>query len=41
MRYNALTEQIEVLDSKDRLVRFARQVVRGDLGRLVGAVERL
>ncbi|KAI9027979.1 Biopterin-dependent aromatic amino acid hydroxylase-domain-containing protein [Hyaloraphidium curvatum] len=41
VRYNALTEQIEVLDSKERLVRFARQVVRGDLGRLLGAVERL
>jgi len=41
VRYNALTERVEVLDSKERLVRFARQVVRGDLGRLVGAVERM
>lgn len=41
VRYNALTEQVEVLDSKERLVRFARQVVRGDLSRLVGAVERM
>jgi phenylalanine-4-hydroxylase len=39
VRYNALTQSIEVLDTKDILVRFANGI-RGDMGRLVSALEK-
>ncbi|TPX58407.1 prephenate dehydratase [Spizellomyces sp. 'palustris'] len=40
VRYNALTETVELLDTKDKVVRYANGI-RGDLGRLVGAIEKL
>ncbi|KAI8823529.1 Biopterin-dependent aromatic amino acid hydroxylase-domain-containing protein [Fimicolochytrium jonesii] len=39
-RYNALTESIEVLDTKDKTVRHA-QNIKGELTRLISAVEKL
>ncbi|KAJ3147529.1 hypothetical protein HDU89_005352 [Geranomyces variabilis] len=40
VRYNALTESVEVLDTKDKTLRYA-QNLRAELGRLIGAIERM
>ena len=40
VRYNALTQSIEVLDQKDKVLRFA-QNIRGDLTRLISAMEKM
>lgn len=40
VRYNSLTETIEVLDTKDKVVKYA-QNIRGDLQRLINALEKL
>eukprot|EP00842_Homolaphlyctis_polyrhiza_P006878 jgi/Hompol1/77/HPOL_005213-RA len=37
--YNALTQSIEILDSKERISRFA-QGIRGDLTRLISAIDK-
>lgn len=39
VRHNALTQTIEVLDSKDKIMRFANNV-KGDLSRLIAAFEK-
>ncbi|KAJ1567753.1 hypothetical protein HK096_008815, partial [Nowakowskiella sp. JEL0078] len=39
-RYNALTQSIEVLDTKDSLVRYAK-VIGNDIDRLIGSMERI
>ena len=38
-RYNALTQSIDVLDSKDRVLRYAVNI-RGELSRLISAIEK-
>ncbi|KAI8812918.1 Biopterin-dependent aromatic amino acid hydroxylase-domain-containing protein [Cladochytrium replicatum] len=40
VRYNALTQRIEVLDNKEDMVRFATGI-RGDLSRLISALDKL
>ena len=40
VRYNALTQSIEVLDSKDKVARLA-QTIKGDVSRLAAAIEKL
>ncbi|KAJ3347348.1 hypothetical protein HDU83_002156 [Entophlyctis luteolus] len=40
VRYNPYTETIEVLDNKDKIVRYANHI-RGDLARLVGALDKV
>lgn len=37
--YNALTQSIEVLDSRDKLTRYAASI-KGDLTRLINAIEK-
>jgi phenylalanine-4-hydroxylase len=39
VRYNALTQNLEVLDSKDRIMRYANGI-RSDLKRLIDAVDK-
>ncbi|KAI8904339.1 Biopterin-dependent aromatic amino acid hydroxylase-domain-containing protein [Gorgonomyces haynaldii] len=38
--YNSATETVEVLDSKDKLVRYS-SAIKGDLSRLIAALERM
>jgi phenylalanine-4-hydroxylase len=38
-RYNALTQSIEVLDSKDRILRYAINI-RSEVSRLISALEK-
>ncbi|KAJ3189923.1 hypothetical protein HDU85_000209 [Gaertneriomyces sp. JEL0708] len=40
LRYNALSETVEVLDTKDKLLRYAAGI-RSDLGRLMAGLERV
>ena len=40
LRYNALTQGIEVLDTKDKVKRYASNI-RGEMSRLVSAIEKL
>ncbi|KAI9197322.1 Biopterin-dependent aromatic amino acid hydroxylase-domain-containing protein [Polychytrium aggregatum] len=40
VRYNALTQSIEVLDTKDKVLRFASNL-RGDITRLMNAIDRI
>lgn len=40
VRYNALTQSMEVLDSKDKVLRFANNL-QADLARLMTAVEKV
>lgn len=37
IRYNGLTESIEVLDTKDKIIRYSQQI-RGELDRLITAL---
>ncbi|TPX58199.1 prephenate dehydratase [Powellomyces hirtus] len=39
VRYNALTESVEVLDTKDKTLRYA-QNIKGELMRLISAIEK-
>jgi phenylalanine-4-hydroxylase len=39
VNYNALTQSIEVLDSRDKLTRYAASI-KGDLTRLISAIEK-
>ncbi|KAJ3081632.1 hypothetical protein HK102_002224 [Quaeritorhiza haematococci] len=40
VRYNALTQSIEILDTKDKVMRYA-QNIRGDLTRLIAAIDKI
>ena len=40
VRYNAYTQSIEVLDSKDKLIRLS-SVIKGDLSALMSALEKM
>jgi phenylalanine-4-hydroxylase len=39
-RYNPLTQTIEVLDTKDKVVRYANNI-KGDVTRLTSALEKI
>jgi phenylalanine-4-hydroxylase len=39
-RYNALTQSIEVLDTKDKVVRFAN-TIKTDVARLTAAINKI
>ncbi len=39
-RYNALTQSIEVFDTKDKILRYAVNI-RGELSRLISAIEKI
>jgi phenylalanine-4-hydroxylase len=40
VRYNAITQSIEVLDTKDKLLRYAHNI-GSELNRLVSALEKM
>lgn len=39
-RYNAYTQSIEVLDTKDKLLRYGSNI-RGEMSRLISAIEKV
>ncbi|KAI9102058.1 Biopterin-dependent aromatic amino acid hydroxylase-domain-containing protein [Phlyctochytrium arcticum] len=40
VRYQPLTETVEILDTKEKVAKYA-QGIRGDMGRLLGAIEKM
>ena len=39
-RYNALTQSIDVFDTKDKILRYAVNI-RGEVSRLISAIEKI
>lgn len=40
VNYNALTQSVEVLDTRDKILRYA-SVLKGDMSRLIAAIEKM